>query len=274
MITSPQHPLVKRARALRDPDARRRSHTFLAEGVRLLEEALESGLRGEALFYTAPLAAQPRGKALLAAAKRLKIRQLELSERLLASLKETKTSQGAIGLFHQPRWRDPWEAPLRRGLVVVTCQIRDPGNLGTIVRVSEAAGVRGLLLTKGTVDPFHPKVLRSSMGSLFRLPVVVINADELEARLGDETAAGAQVVAAVAHGGMVPAVVDLQRPTFVLVGHETEGIPPPLLARATHRVTIPMTQRVESLNVAVATAVLLYEALRQRAPDLSAARGR
>jgi len=259
MVTiSLNHPAVKRARALHDPGERRALGRFLAEGVRLLEEAFESGLRCEQFFYTATLTEQPRGAELLARAKRAKAPVMELPDRVLNSLKETKTSQGAIGLFVQPAWPSPWKTPLESGLVVVACELRDPGNLGTIIRMSEAAGARGLLLAKGTVDPYHPKSLRASMGSLFRLPVVV--EAELEARLSG----GAQVVATVAQGGIAPWEVDFTRPTFLLVGQEAAGLTESLLERATVRVTIPMASQVESLNVATATAMLLYEAIRQR----------
>lgn len=252
------HPAVKRARSLHDPGERRAAGRFLAEGVRLLEEAFESGLRCEQFFYTAALAEQPRGAELLTQAKQAKAPVMELPERVLNSLKETKTSQGAIGQFVQPAWPKPLEQPLQSGLVVVACALRDPGNLGTIIRMSEAAGARGILLAKGTVDPYHPKALRASMGSLFRLPVVVDA--ELEARLSGP----AQVVATVAQGGIAPWEADFTRPTYLLVGQEAAGLPAPLVERATVRVTIPMAKQVDSLNAATAAAMLLYEVIRQR----------
>jgi TrmH family RNA methyltransferase len=252
------HPAVKRARRLHDPDERRATGRFLAEGVRLLEEAFESGLRCEQLFYTADLAEQPRGEALLSRARQAKAPLMELPERVLDSLKETKTSQGAIGLFVQPTWPAPWEKPLQSGLVVVACELRDPGNLGTIIRMSEAAGARGVLLAKGTVDPYHPKALRASMGSLFRLPVVA------GARVEEELSGQAQVVATVAQGGIAPWEANLTRPTYLLIGQEAAGLPVSLLERATVSVSIPMVEQVESLNAATATAMLLYEAIRQR----------
>ena len=258
-IISLHHPAVRQARALHDPDERRAKGRFLAEGVRLLEEAFASGLRCEQFFYTARLTEQERGAELLALAKRAHAPLIDLPERVLDTLKETKTSQGAIGLFVQPTWPKPWETPLQSGLILVACELRDPGNLGTIIRMGEAAGARGLLLAKGTIDPYHPKALRASMGSLFRLPVVA--EDNLAGRLSGT----AQVVATVAQGGIAPWEADLTRPTFLLVGQEAAGLPEPLLERATVRISIPMAKRVESLNVATATAMLLYEAIRQRA---------
>lgn len=258
VMISLQHPAVRQARALRDHDERRSTGRFLAEGVRLLEEAFASGLRCERFFYTAKLIEQERGEKLLARAREAGAPLMKLPDRVLDTLKEIKTSQGAVGLFVQPAWSRPWETPLESGLVLVACELRDPGNLGTIIRMSEAAGARGLLLAKGTVDPYHPKALRASMGSLFRLPVIA--ADNLEEKLSGP----AQVVATVAQGGVAPWEADLTRPTFLLVGQEAAGLPEPLLERATVRITIPMAKQVESLNVAMATAMLLYEAIRQR----------
>jgi TrmH family RNA methyltransferase len=258
-ITSLHHPKIKQARALHDPDARRETGSFLAEGVRLIDEAFASGLRCDGFFYTEALAARPPGRQLLDLARQAKAPLLEVSDKVFSALKETKTPQGAVGLFRQPQWSQPWETPLRSGLVVVVCQLRDPGNLGTIIRMSEAAGARGLLLEKGTVEPFHPKALRASMGSLFRLPVVV------KEHVATGLSGPAQVIAAVAQGGRAPWEVDLTRPTFLLVGQEAAGLPESLLALAKRRVTIPMAKGVESLNVAAATAMLLYELVRQRA---------
>ena len=260
VIRSRHHPKIKRARAFLEPDARRKESRFLVEGFRLLEEAVASGLRCESFFYTQKLASQERGKALLDLLRRLKIPSHEISDRVLGSLKETKTSQGAIGLFRQPDWTGNWEKPLRSGMVLVACGVSDPGNLGTMIRMGEAAGLRGLLLTQGTVEPYHPKVLRASMGSLFRLPVMTI-ADPVPS-----FSTGAQIMAAVSRGGDPPAALDFKRPTFLLMGQESSGIDKELLERATHRVSIPMVKEVESLNVAMATAILLYEMVRQNRP--------
>jgi len=261
VITSRQHPKVKRARALFDPDLRRRDKCFLAEGVRLLEEAFSSQLHCEGFFYSSKLTAMERGRGLLKRARDAKAPLWEVSDGVLAWLKETKTSQGAIGLFRQPDWPSPWESPLRSGLVIVACRIGDPGNLGTMIRMGEAAGARGMVLTAGTVDPYHPKALRASMGSLFRFPVIII--DDPAGRLAAERASGAQVAAAVSAGGALPESVDLTRPTFLILGGESQGIPDELLAGATHRIAIPMAPPVESLNVAMAAAILLYEGVRQ-----------
>lgn len=262
VITSRQHPMVKRARAMLDPDQRRTEGRFLAEGVRLLEEAFSSKLHCEGLLFSSKLTGLERGQELLKKAREAKAPLWEVTESVLAWLKETKTSQGAIGLFRQPKWPEQWESPLRSGLVVVACRISDPGNLGTIIRMGEAAGARGLILTAGTVEPYHPKALRASMGSLFRFPVILL--DDTAGRLAAERSSGAQVAAAVSRGGVPPESIDLTRPTFLVLGGESQGIPEDLLAAATHRIAIPMAPPVESLNVAMAAAILLYEGVRQR----------
>ena len=257
ILRSRHHPKIKRAREFLEPDARRKEGRFLVEGVRLLEEAFASRLRCENFYYTQKLASQERGKALLERLRKLRVPSNEISDSVLASLKETKTSQGAIGLFLQPDWTGHWKKPFRSGAVLVACGVSDPGNLGTIIRMGEAAGLRGLLLTQGTVEPYHPKVLRASMGSLFRLPVMTM-VDPLPS-----FSSGAQIVAAVSRGGDPPDAIDFKRPTYLLMGQEASGINEELLERATHHVSIPMVREVESLNVAMAATILLYEMIRQ-----------
>ena len=147
-------------------------------------------------------------------------------------------------------------------LLVGAVDIQDPGNLGAVVRAAEAGGASGVVTTPGGADPFGWKAVRGSMGSVFRLPVA--QADSAAAMIDRARAAGLQVVAAVGHGHTPMHEVDLARPTLIVLGSEGQGLAPELLASADSRVSIPMTPPVESLNVAVAAALLVYEARRQR----------
>ncbi|HEY5648077.1 MAG TPA: RNA methyltransferase [Nitrospiria bacterium] len=257
-ITSRQHPRIKEARRFLDPAVRRKEGRFLAEGVRLLEEAFNSGLVCSGFFYTKKLSARPRGTELLALARRCRAPVFEVRDSVLDGLKETKTVQGAVGLFRKPAPSSGNPTPFS----VMACGLRDPGNLGTLFRVSEAAGVDEVLVTPGTVDPFNPKSLRAGMGSQFRMPGFEV-ADPPD-RLSRIKKKGGQVIASIPRGGSDPADLDLTRPGVLLVGQEADGLPGPLLAAATHRVTIPMLREVESLNTAIAAGILLYERIRQK----------
>jgi len=146
--------------------------------------------------------------------------------------------------------------------VLALIGLQDPGNAGTLVRVAEAAGCAGVVLTEGSVDPWNPKVVRASAGALFRVPVV--SEVDAAAMLSVAEAAGLGIVATVATEGKLPEATDLAAPSVLLVGAEAHGLPPEVEQRATIRATIPMEGAVESLNAGIAGALLAFEAARQR----------
>ena len=143
--------------------------------------------------------------------------------------------------------------------------IQDPGNAGTLLRVAEAAGCAGALLTSGSVDIWNPKAVRASAGSLLRLPVAAgLDADDLVGALRSHEDRAIELVATVREGGMAPEATDLTGARVILVGSESQGLPTGLVAAAALRVTVPMDGSVESLNAAVSGAILAFEAARQR----------
>jgi TrmH family RNA methyltransferase len=189
---------------------------------------------------------------------------------VLESLSEAETSQGLVALARRPQFaEDAIYAP--PALVVVAAGLQNPGNVGAVLRAAEAAGATGAYLTRGTADPFSWKALRGAMGSAFRVPHVRgLAAAEVLARLGRR---GVTVLAAAAGDGERYDSVDLRRPVAFLIGQEAGGLDADLAARADGRITIPMQGRAESLNVAVAAGVLLFEAARQRAAGRSGRAG-
>jgi len=260
VIRSRSNPLVKRLRVLKERGTS--GDLALVEGFTLLEEALSAGVVLVEAAFTPAAAEDPRGRGIVArlAALGVPVRLVETG--ILASLSETETSQGLLALARRPAFA---EEALYRGvpLVVVAMGLQNPGNVGALLRTAEAAGATGAYLTAGTADPFSWKALRGAMGSAFRLPQVRgLSAEEVMARL---TARGVATLAAVPAGGQAYDTADLRRPVAFLLGEERSGIGAQLAARADARVSIPMPGRAESLNVAVAAGVLLFEAARQRA---------
>jgi TrmH family RNA methyltransferase len=180
---------------------------------------------------------------------------------VLAALSETETTQGVIAIARRPVFD---EARIFRGtpLVLVGVAIQNPGNVGALLRAAEAAGATGAYFTAGSADPMSWKALRGSMGSAFRVPHVAgLDATDALARL---SARGVTTVAATGMDGDRYDGVDLAGPVALLLGNEGAGLPADLVARADRRITIPMAAPVESLNVAVAAGILLFEAGRQR----------
>jgi TrmH family RNA methyltransferase len=259
-ITSRGNALVKRLRATKD----RRGPQALAllEGVKLVEEALEAGVEIAEAAVAPRLRHSPRGRHVLQSLDAKGVAVREVADAVLDSVSETEASQGILALARRPRFE---EDRLFQGtpLVLVAVQVQDPGNLGALFRVAEAAGASGAYLTRGTADAFAWKALRGSMGSAFRLPHVA--GLSIEDALERVRAHGLATVAAVGHEGERYDRLDFRGPVALIVGNEGAGLPEAALRAADQEATIPMRSPVESLNVAVAAGVLLFEAARQRA---------
>ena len=254
-ITSGRHPAVQQ---FRDAAAGSVEGVLLAEGVRLVGDALDAGL--EVLVA----AASPRcDKAFAERLQQIAGTFLECSDEVMNRLSALETSPGVAVLLRRPAVE---EADLLRRdtapLVVVAAGIRDPGNLGSLVRAAEAAGATGCVTMKGGADPFRDKAVRGSMGSIFRLPVLhgLDAAGVIQFALVNRL----QLVVADGGGDREYTDADLKKPLALVVGAEAAGVPEELIRAATARVRIPLRQPVDSLNVAVAAGVLLFEARRQR----------
>ncbi len=253
VTTSPANERVRYTRSLYRERVRNREKRFVIEGIRSVQEALRAGVRPVLAFYTPRLRAVPAGSALLARLEEAAAGLVEVTPEVMASMSETVTPQGVLAVVPIPEL--PWPA---RGLVVVLDSLRDPGNVGTILRTAWAAGAAAAVAGKGTVDLYAPKVVRSAMGAHFYLPL----------RSGLDAAALARLLcgrrAILAHPEGTPYWrLDWQGDVALIVGGEARGAElAGALAQA--RAAIPMAAGVESLNAAVAAAVLLFEAARQR----------
>jgi TrmH family RNA methyltransferase len=258
-ITSRSNPLLRRLRLLVERGAA--GDLMLLEGVRLIEEALSAGLEIVEVAASPKLESSPRGRQLAhdLAARGAPPRLID--DRLLDSLSEVETSQGVLAVARRRLFDEEalfHDAPL----VVVAEAIQNPGNLGGLLRAAEAAGASGAVLTAGCADPLSWKALRGAMGSAFRLPHVRgLETADVRERLARR---GVLSIATVAEGGTPYDTFDWTRPLALWLGAEGTGLSADTLAAAAERVTIPMARPVESLNVAVAAGILLFEAARQR----------
>jgi TrmH family RNA methyltransferase len=265
-ISSSNNAYLKEYRRLSGNRKYRRSSCKLAlEGPHLLAEALAAGLVPEIVFFTRDfidgggedvLSALPSGT-----------RQYLLSPSLFSGLAATEAPQevAAIAPFSYPEQAGLTDRPL--SLVLILERLQDPGNMGTIVRTAAAAGADALFYNPGTVDPYCPKALRSTAGAIFHLSPVAAE-DPLElVRLLQQS--GMIVAAAQPQGGQVYWESDFRKRTAILIGSESSGLSPELSAEANLILSIPQRSPLDSLNAAVAAAVLLYEALRQRSGPVS-----
>jgi TrmH family RNA methyltransferase len=264
-ITSFRNPRVKYLRSLRMRKYREREGCFLVEGIRIVEEALDRGAPVETLVYAPDLLVSDRARALVE--RVAPDRRLALAADVFGSLSDRDRPQG-IAAVVRIEARPLSSLPQGPEMVtVVVYQLRDPGNLGSIVRTADAAGVTGLVVVEPAVDLYDPQAVRATMGSLFALPIVrvadesVLSAWYAEVRLAEPDLA---VVGTSAHGKELYYDVDYCRPVVLLLGSERRGLPEALRRSADHLVRLPMEGRATSLNVSAAAAALIYEVVRQR----------
>lgn len=254
MITSSQNSKVKLARSLFGrAKERREAGAFVVEGVRLVEEAAAAGWPLQFVLYSPDLS--PRAQTLVAEIGGRGIETEAVDPGILLALSDTETPQGVLAVATL----NPLPVPVKPGFVLILDAIRDPGNLGTLLRTAAAVGVEALFIPPETTDPFSPKVVRSGMGAHFRLPIISLGWDAIAARLADMA-----VFVAEMEGSLPLWEADFTQPLALVVGGEAEGASMPARQMSSAFVNIPMPGKMESLNAGVAGAVLMFEVLRQR----------
>jgi len=252
--------LQSTVRDLQRRKARGRRGLAVLEGVRLVEEALAAGLEFKGALVSPDLARTTRGQALTAELASHAIAVEAVGSRVFADLADTDTPQGILAIVQPRAWT---LAEINGGPLLVVDGVQDPGNVGTLIRTAHALGASASVLLRGSADPMNPKALRSAMGATFRHPVVQLDDGPFIAWAHEQ---GLVLWASAADG--VPLARALEaRPSqkeliAVIVGNEGAGIRPQLNAIAAQRVAIPLAHGAESLNVAVAAGILLYEVLR------------
>jgi len=256
MITSLQNEQVKRARALhKQRSARAEAGRFVIEGSHLVEEALQANDTLEEVFFTRRFSESDEGARLLGRLSGMPVQPQLVHDSVMKSMCDTVTPQGIVAIAPMPE-REIHD-PLTFALIIDA--VNDPGNMGTILRTAAGAGVPVVFLMPGSVDPFSPKVVRGAMGAHFRLPMRSLAWEQLKATLGN-----LPILLADSGEGVPCYQVDWTQPCALIVSSEARGASSEAEKLASSRVTIPMPGQIESLNVAMATGILIYEMLRQR----------
>lgn len=262
-IEGRHNPAVKELRQAFAHGERTESGECAIEGVRVVEEAIRSGLRfGAVLFRDS---AQNLAERLLPQIGS-HVETLLLADKVFDSAVPSDTPQGVAALVRLPEFStDDLLERLQIGPIVVVVGLQDPGNLGTILRSAEAFGSAGVILGEGSVSPFNSKVIRASAGSIFRLPVVVAkNVGGLESISAKLRHAGVRLIATSSHKGTAIDQARLTGSCAVFIGSEGSGLPRSVMAQVDELIAIPHTSQVESLNAGVAASIALYESARQR----------
>ena len=257
MLTSLQNPLVKQIRKLHSSKERHKQELFLLEGTHLLEEACITNYPLATVCCTEKWQADHEQLFQLAVEKC--DRALVVSEDVMKALATTVQPDGVIATAQ--RGYHGKHLPFS-GLQIALEALQDPGNLGTIIRTAAAAGASGLWLSKNSVDLDNPKVLRASAGQWFRLPMFL--SENLPATVMEAKQGGMQIIATLPAANLTYWQVDWQKPSLILLGNEGAGLSTELSQLADFNVKIPLQPGVESLNVAITAALILYEVQRQK----------
>ncbi|MGG4394347.1 RNA methyltransferase [Paenibacillus thiaminolyticus] len=265
-ITSVHNPRVKRWASLRERKGRKQEGCFLVEGIHLVQEALASGAPVEAVLCDeareVPAELLSYGDApRTVAADGKQPEWIGVTDAIIRKLSETETPQPVIAVVRKPALEPGALFDADMSLVVAVDGVQDPGNLGTIIRSADAVGATGVVLGRGTVDVYNAKTVRSTMGSLFHLPVVEA---DLLSLLPEAKAHGMRLASTSLQASHSCYGYDYRQPLWLIVGNEGQGVSPAVQALVDDTLIIPMRGQAESLNVAMATTVLLYEAMRQR----------
>ncbi|HVK81357.1 MAG TPA: RNA methyltransferase [Verrucomicrobiae bacterium] len=260
-ITSASNPLIKTLKALHMKKGRAETGLFLAEGARLAVEASELGVWPDTLVYAPAAMERPQVRALIGEAEQRRVRVIETNESILGQISKRDNPQTVIGAYKQ----NLAALDSLEGETIVALEgIRDPGNLGTILRTADSTGAGGVVLIGETCDPFSVEAVRASMGSLFAMPLARASFEEL---MRFKNARGAEMSGLSLKGVMADTSAPAPKRAIILMGNEQSGLPPHMEAACDVLVKLPMRGRADSLNLAIATGVMLYDVWRRRGYD-------
>ncbi|MBI3438801.1 MAG: RNA methyltransferase [Proteobacteria bacterium] len=260
-ITSASNPLIKTLKSLHAKKGRAETGLFLAEGARLAREAADLGVWPDTMLYAADALQRGQVRELVAQAERNGVRLVETNERLLGSIAKRDNPQTVIGAYRQAL---TLLDVIDGDLVVALEGVRDPGNLGTILRTADSVGAAGVVLLGESCDPFSVETVRASMGSIFAVKLARASFDDL---INYKRKRGAIVIGASLKGAALDTERAVDGRAIVLMGNEQSGLPADMEAACDLLVKLPMRGRADSLNLAVATAVMLYDLWRRRGYD-------
>lgn len=260
-ITSPTNPLIKSLRALDRKKARSESGLFLAEGARLVEQGLSRGWTADTVLVSQPARERDYVSAILERAAATGARIVEAPERLISKITQKDNPQTVIAAFQQKHRALDDLAVKGTGLWIALHEVRDPGNLGTILRTADCAGASGVILLDTCCDPYSVETVRASMGSVFDTPFANAAFTDFNTWRRQQTA---RMVAASVNGTARHDQIDMTGPVTLLMGNEQAGLPDAVEAACDDLALIPMRGGADSLNLAQASAIMTYEAWRQR----------
>ncbi|MBN2899265.1 MAG: RNA methyltransferase [Clostridia bacterium] len=264
ILTSPDNKKIKELQQLGKKKYRREQNAFVIEGIRFVESALEKSIALKDVFYSSALWDNERGTALIEAVEAKGYRLHEVAPKLFDAISDTVNSQGVLAVA--PMMPEVLDTDILEGettyLSLVLDRIQDPGNLGTMIRTADAAGIKDIFLVKGTTDPYSTKVLRSTMGSIFDVRLHMLDTDEVIAYAEQH---GIRLVVTSLDASLYHYELAVQDKLAIVIGNEGNGVSKEFLEAADDLIKIPIYGGAESLNASVAAGIVLYDfAIRQK----------
>ncbi len=256
-ITSMSNPIIKEVRSLSNKKGRIAAQAILLEGYRLVRDALDSG--AEIRYFIISDSFFQKDELLLSDMSNIKV--VQVPDEVFSRISETQSPQGIMAVAELPVC-DKKDIINRVKRVIVLENLQDPGNLGTIIRSADACGFDAVILSKDSADPYNPKVIRSTMGSLFHIPVIIT--EDFNGLLNELRSKGMLLIAAHTRDSLPCWQADMSGELAIIIGNEGNGLSDNILELADMTVMIPMTGKAESLNASAAASMLIYECMRQR----------
>lgn len=260
-LTGSQNPLIKEVRTLKNKDSREERSLYFIEGTRFVEEALKENVNIKYIVASDTFLSNTGSSGLLERINGASLSSYEIPDSLFSSISDTKTPQGILAVLPMER-KQLKDAVIKGGLLVILDTIKDPGNMGTIIRTADAAGCSGIIIPDGCVDVYNPKVLRSTMGSVFHVPIYHSSTITEAMNIAREN--GFLLCASHLEGSVSIYETDLSGQVALVIGSEAEGIGKQTAKDSDLLIRIPMEGRAESLNASVAAGIIIFEAMRQR----------
>lgn len=258
-ISSSKNPIIKEIKSLFKRKNRWENRLFIIEGIKLVEEAIDNEVQIKNILYIEKLLSYKEGETLYNKLSE-KGNLIKVSDAVFSEITDTENSQGiiAIGLFEQ---RSLDYLDKKNQFLMFLDGIQDPGNLGTIIRSADAFNVDGIILGQGCVDAYNPKVVRATMGSIFRVPLYVMNNNDI---LSSLQANGYELYSTSLEGSVPNYAINYTDNFVIVIGSESKGVRKDILELSHKLIKIPMPGSAESLNAGVAASIIMYEAMKQR----------
>ena len=263
MITSSSNTIIKEIKSLHRKKDRWAKNSFFVEGIRGVEDCIKSGIRVEYLVYSDMLLSTNGGQQLLEEISYKDYKIYYISDKLFKEVSDTEKPQGILAVV-KLHLKNIKEALLEKNnFLVLLDRIQDPGNLGTIIRTADAFGANGVIVTEGCVDVFNPKTIRSTMGSIFHVPIIYYGC--IKEAIRDLKAYNIKIITTSLAAKKYSYEIDFNTSFSLVIGNEASGVSEEVIEASDSLIKIPMTGQAESLNAAIASSVIMYEALRQKA---------